>query len=582
MARGTVPEPARWAVRRDQRRPGCGTSVRARLGAGLYTLALSGGRRSLVLSTGGTMTEILTESFCERCGTRYTFETAAPRRSRIGRVRVATRGLRNYVMQDESSFSEAMADARSDEERSATTHQLDAFHKTFNFCMTCRQYTCGNCWNTADGRCLTCAPLPEVEPPAADLAEVVVAEPPEAAEPRARVTSTRTRMRRGPRPTSHRIGLPAPWDWLELPPMRKPLPGSLPRRRRRRSPTLRRCGASRPARAWRMPSPHTRRRSRRRKRRPWRPRPSRSREAEPAAVEPVAVEPVAAGRAGRGRAGRSRAEPVAASRAGRSPSRSRSSRSSSRSQPRPSRGGRAGRGRAGRSRAGRGGRAGRGRAGRRPSRSRPSRSRRAGRGRARVAVEPRSCQPEPSRSPPRLATTSSRSQRGPSAPGAPETSAVPQPAPQPTAEPTAPSNPWLTVAPDDGSAAPQWPTAPQWTRSGTTRELPTTLAGRPIVPQDNAAALWAASAREVLTGGPNPVNAGNGRAGHTPAVRELRPLTLAQRPVLSPLWDPPGLIATRPASSAPAHPSRRRSSPPRAPAVPARGPASSTPRTARG
>ena len=42
------------------------------------------------------------------------------------------------------------------------------------------------------------------------------------------------------------------------------------------------------------------------------------------------------------------------------------------------------------------------------------------------------------------------------------------------------------------------------TRPGTTRELPTTLAGRPIVPQDNAAALWAASAREVLTGGPTP------------------------------------------------------------------------------
>ena len=108
------------------------------------------------------MTEILTESFCERCGTRYTFETAAPRRSRFGRVRVATKGLRNYVMQDESTLSEAMADARSDLERNATAHQLDAFHKTFSFCMTCRQYTCGNCWNAADGHCLTCSPLPEV------------------------------------------------------------------------------------------------------------------------------------------------------------------------------------------------------------------------------------------------------------------------------------------------------------------------------------------------------------------------------------------------------------------------------------
>ena len=186
MARGTVPEAARWAVRRDQRRPGAVPRCRPSWELDSILLALSGGRRSLVLSTGGTMTEILTESFCERCGTRYTFETAAPRRSRIGRVRVATRGLRNYVMQDESSFSEAMADARSDEERSATTHQLDAFHKTFNFCMTCRQYTCGNCWNTPEGLCLTCAPLPEVEPPAAALAEEVVAAAPEATEPRRR------------------------------------------------------------------------------------------------------------------------------------------------------------------------------------------------------------------------------------------------------------------------------------------------------------------------------------------------------------------------------------------------------------
>jgi hypothetical protein len=121
------------------------------------------------------MTEILTESFCERCGTRYTFESAAPRKTRMGRMRTASKGLRNYVLQDESSFSEAMADARSEEERNATSHQLDAFHKTFNFCMTCRQYTCGNCWNTAEGRCLTCSPVPGSELPPIVLAEAVAA-----------------------------------------------------------------------------------------------------------------------------------------------------------------------------------------------------------------------------------------------------------------------------------------------------------------------------------------------------------------------------------------------------------------------
>jgi hypothetical protein len=32
--------------------------------------------------------------------------------------------------------------------------------------------------------------------------------------------------------------------------------------------------------------------------------------------------------------------------------------------------------------------------------------------------------------------------------------------------------------------------------------VPTTLAGRQLLPRDNAAALWAASAQEVLSGGP--------------------------------------------------------------------------------
>src|SRR5687767_15190135 len=105
------------------------------------------------------MPEILTESFCERCGTRYTFESAAPTKTRkLGKFKTLSKGLKNYVMSDETSLDEALAAARSDEERELTSQQLDAFHKTFNFCMSCRQYTCGNCWNTAEGRCLSCAP----------------------------------------------------------------------------------------------------------------------------------------------------------------------------------------------------------------------------------------------------------------------------------------------------------------------------------------------------------------------------------------------------------------------------------------
>ena len=105
------------------------------------------------------MPEILTESFCERCGTRYTFESAAPTKTRkLGKFKTLSKGLKNYVLSDDTSLDEAMAAARSDEEREQTVQQLDAFHATFNFCMTCRQYTCGNCWNEAEGRCLTCAP----------------------------------------------------------------------------------------------------------------------------------------------------------------------------------------------------------------------------------------------------------------------------------------------------------------------------------------------------------------------------------------------------------------------------------------
>ena len=104
------------------------------------------------------MPEILTESFCERCGTRYTFESNAPRGRRLGRFRTLGKGLRNFVMSDDTSLDEALAAARNDVEREATTQQLEAFHQTFNFCMSCRQYTCANCWNTVEGRCLTCAP----------------------------------------------------------------------------------------------------------------------------------------------------------------------------------------------------------------------------------------------------------------------------------------------------------------------------------------------------------------------------------------------------------------------------------------
>jgi hypothetical protein len=118
------------------------------------------------------MTDILTESFCERCGTRYTFESAAPRKSPSGHVRVLGKGLRKFVLSDVRSMSEALAEARSEEGLAATAHQLDAFHQAFSFCLGCRQYTCAECWNRSEGRCLSCAPPPE-PPPSLQLAELL-------------------------------------------------------------------------------------------------------------------------------------------------------------------------------------------------------------------------------------------------------------------------------------------------------------------------------------------------------------------------------------------------------------------------
>jgi len=147
---------------------------------GILSIPLAGRGGSRRGAHGGPMAEILTESFCERCGTRYTFQAAAPRRRGIGRIRTLTRGVKNFVANDNASFAEAMEAARDDEERTASAQQLDAFHETFNFCMGCRQYTCRNCWNSDAGECLSCAPdmsRDVLPPPFPRLAVVEAPEP---------------------------------------------------------------------------------------------------------------------------------------------------------------------------------------------------------------------------------------------------------------------------------------------------------------------------------------------------------------------------------------------------------------------
>jgi len=115
------------------------------------------------------LTETLTESFCERCGTRYEF-SAPTRLNPLRKTRGLIGGLKNYLT-SQDALGDAMEDAMRTEEGSLATAQLDAFHEAFNFCIDCRQYTCVSCWNDDAGRCRSCVPVAGVD----DLAERLAA-----------------------------------------------------------------------------------------------------------------------------------------------------------------------------------------------------------------------------------------------------------------------------------------------------------------------------------------------------------------------------------------------------------------------
>ena len=106
----------------------------------------------------------LTDSYCERCGTRYTFGPSPAKGPSLNNARLLARGLKNFVMTDGTSMDEAMAAARIDVTKDESLRVTEEFHRTFNFCMTCRQYACDKCWNENQGACLSCAPLWDEEP----------------------------------------------------------------------------------------------------------------------------------------------------------------------------------------------------------------------------------------------------------------------------------------------------------------------------------------------------------------------------------------------------------------------------------
>jgi len=115
------------------------------------------------------VSDSLTATFCERCGTRQEFR--APRRvGPLRKTRGFVGGLRNYIAGSDA-LSEAMREGMQAQESVVAAAQLDAFHASIHLCIDCRQYTCNDCWNGDAGRCRSCAPLVGVD----DLADRIAA-----------------------------------------------------------------------------------------------------------------------------------------------------------------------------------------------------------------------------------------------------------------------------------------------------------------------------------------------------------------------------------------------------------------------
>ncbi len=94
--------------------------------------------RSLV----APMTEPVLQSFCERCGTRYTSADPEAKPPEEPKGKLGLFGRRS---------------PRGDEEATTTVAtSSEAFASTFHFCLECRQYVCTDCWSEESASCLTC------------------------------------------------------------------------------------------------------------------------------------------------------------------------------------------------------------------------------------------------------------------------------------------------------------------------------------------------------------------------------------------------------------------------------------------
>ena len=95
------------------------------------------------------MTDPVLQSFCERCGTRYTATDPHSKPAETGGKGMLARFGRRG---SEASVPEV------DPTPLTTSPASEVFGDIFSFCMDCRQYTCNKCWNEEAHACLTCRP----------------------------------------------------------------------------------------------------------------------------------------------------------------------------------------------------------------------------------------------------------------------------------------------------------------------------------------------------------------------------------------------------------------------------------------
>jgi hypothetical protein len=101
------------------------------------------------------MTDNVLQSFCERCGTRFT-QPAPPERP------APSPGVLGRFLRKAPDSVAAWPD-------SSALPISDAFRDTFRFCLECRRYNCADCWNDREGHCLSCRPLDEPAEPTPPL-----------------------------------------------------------------------------------------------------------------------------------------------------------------------------------------------------------------------------------------------------------------------------------------------------------------------------------------------------------------------------------------------------------------------------